>query len=303
MRRLEGKRSGICTVAWAPDGRTLCAGTRDGSVALWDLTAGAERRVLTFDTRLEHYDFEIALAPDGRTLAAGGQYLPLAFRDLDTGEPLALVHLEPTTGAFSLAFSPDGRSFAAVPMRGADGQHDLRRWDLATRNELAPPLMAHGCTIASLAFAPDSQRLAAYVFDRTMRVFDLAAGREAACWRAPSEVTGLAWLPDGGTLVVTHSRSVVLWDTTRGRATAKLKGHTRRINDVAVAPDGRTLCTASDDGSVRRWSAADGACLATFDLKMGRARALAFSPDGQTLAAAGDDGALALWNPSTETAS
>jgi WD40 repeat protein len=298
MRRLTNQHAGICALAWSRDASTLFVASRNGTVTVWDITAGAVRRVLKFKSRLDVYDFGLALAPDGRTLAVGGPYLPLDFRDVDTGAPVALVPIEKRDSTFSLAFSPDGRTFAVSDRTLATSEQDhLRRYDLGARLEISPPLLSSGCTIVSLAFAPDSQTLAAYVADRTLRLFELTTGREAARWPVTSDVTGLTWLPDGRHLVVAHSRSVMLWDVTRGRAVARLKGHTRRVNSVDATTDGRTLATASDDGLVRFWDPTDGACLASFDLEAGRARAVAFAPDGRTVVAAGDDGALVLWAP------
>ncbi len=195
-----------------------------------------------------------------------------------------------------MTFSPDGRTFTAVPMRGQDGQHFLRRWDLNTGQEALPPLLSHGCTIASPAFAPDGKALAVYVHDRTTHLFDLGTEKETACWRLPSEVTGLAWLPDNRTLVVTLSRSVVFWDVLRGKEILRLKGHKRQINGVAIAPAGQLLATASDDGGVRLWDCSTGRCRAHFDWGIGKLGAVAFASDGLTAVAGGERGDLVIWD-------
>jgi WD40 repeat protein len=57
------------------------------------------------------------------------------------------------------------------------------------------------------------------------------------------------------------------------------------VERLAVAPGGKTLATASTDGSVKIWALGTGEDTAT--LQSGPSYAVAFDPDGRTLAAAG----------------
>ena len=56
-------------VQFAPDGKVLATSSSDGTIRLWDPTAGAELTVLQGHT---NDVFAIAFAPDGRTLASTG---------------------------------------------------------------------------------------------------------------------------------------------------------------------------------------------------------------------------------------
>lgn len=75
---------------------------------------------------------------------------------------------------------------------------------------------------------------------------------------------------------------------------ARLAGHRGPVNAVAFAPDGRTLATASSDGTVTLRRLADRRTTATFTMS-GQVRSVAFSPDGRTLAAGATNAPVRLW--------
>src|SRR5262249_33127684 len=63
-----GHREWVVAVAFAPDGRTLASGSLDGTVRLWEVATGQERR------RFEGHRaaFAVSYSSDGRRLASGG---------------------------------------------------------------------------------------------------------------------------------------------------------------------------------------------------------------------------------------
>jgi WD40 repeat protein len=93
-----------------------------------------------------------------------------------------------------------------------------------------------------------------------------------------------------------------LWNAATGKQLAVLTGHTDAVLNCVFSPDGWTLATKSDDGTIKFWN------LATFrdvcPIQMGYAGEIAgafpaFSPDGQILTANGNGSGLRYWGAPT----
>ncbi|MGN6188914.1 MAG: nSTAND1 domain-containing NTPase, partial [Conexibacter sp.] len=80
-------------------------------------------------------------------------------------------------------------------------------------------------------------------------------------------------------------------------ALAILHGHEDFVRSVAVSPDGKTIASGGNDGTVRVWSVAAHRQVAL----LARAHrsviaSIDYSPDGRLLAAGGGDGVVSLWD-------
>jgi WD40 repeat protein len=87
------------------------------------------------------------------------------------------------------------------------------------------------------------------------------------------------------TILDTASRDELTWPT-----------HAPRINALAIAPDGKTLATASLDRSVKLRDPATVRELHSFSRRGEEPWSVAFAPDGQTLAAGFKDGNVVVWD-------
>jgi WD40 repeat protein len=80
------------------------------------------------------------------------------------------------------------------------------------------------------------------------------------------------------------------------RLDAVLRGHTARVVEAAFAPDGRTVVTASADGSARIWDADSGEQLHVLREHERAVESTAFSPDGNQVVTASWDETARIWD-------
>src|SRR5262249_5178725 len=114
-------------------------------------------------------------------------------------------------------------------------------------------LKGHTETVYAIAFTPDSRQVVTGSFDKTVRLWDAATGKELKVLEGPA-------------------------------------GHQNLVLSVALSADGKSIASGSQDNTAKIWEVPAGGAVRTFSQADG-VTGLALSPDGKTLAGAGKDGA------------
>jgi len=203
-----------------------------------------------------------------------------------------------TNSAYSVAFSPDGRTLAAGTFDGR-----VLLWDKANHTLIASLSAGPGNKVSGVAFSPDGRTLAAGT-DKGTLLWDTANQTLiVGVSTDPDEgVESVAFSPDGRTLAAgTSFGRVLLWDPVKQTQIASLSAGTVAVESVAFSPDGRTLAASTDKARVLLWDSANltrrGSLSAPQKYPADNSvYDIAFSRDGRTLAAATSNGPVLLWD-------
>jgi WD40 repeat protein len=145
------------------------------------------------------------------------------------------------------------------------------------------PLEAQSSPANATAFSPDGTLAAFASADKSVRIFDIVAGRDVRrCIGHTASVWCVAFSPDGTKLLSgSKDGTVRLWDVATARELRKLEEHTDLVSAVAFSSDGHRALSAGYDQRVVLWDLDRGEVSHSFDLGgVGRyVHALSFSAD------------------------
>lgn len=185
-------------------------------------------------------------------------------------------------------------------------------------------LAGHTQEIGCAAFSRDGKLAATACYDRKVYVFDARTGKQLHTFafgdavdnkpdqfgiRTQGQQNAIAFDPEGKRIIAVGGNWLSLpnslatvFDLTKKKAIFTSRPHRQMIWAAAFSPDGKTLVTASHDGTLKVFDAAKGEERGTFEGHDWVVTAVAFAPDGKTVASVccnSIERSVRLWDPFT----
>ena len=241
----------------------------------------------------------IAEGQDGEYFVEPERPDPLQNREiLNTTNLVNLQEFATITGNFvpHLSWSPDGLRFV---LPGAQGSNSIwvYRTDALT---LLPEIIESDENMNTIEFRPNGTQAMFGTQEGTTHLWQVVPDPNVNIFETlflnthQQNITSIAFNPDGARFVsagqnalttanVDRLWAAIVWDIQTVSQLVILAGHQGLIRDLAWSPDGGTIVTGSDDGTVRFWDALTGAQISVVEVGV-PVSTVAYSGNGQFVA-------------------
>ncbi len=174
-RTLEGHTKTVTGLRFSRDGKRLLSASEDQTIGVWNLESG--ERVLRAETGTPLAG--AIFVGDGASIAAAGADGKVYLWKIDGAEDgLTATAGKPLAGHKQAVTCLDVVPAAPTQIVSASADGQVIHWE--TKSGKAIRRMKHGAPITSVAVRPDGQRVAACGSDASLRLWNLANGKEVA---------------------------------------------------------------------------------------------------------------------------
>lgn len=231
LQQWKPNRAPVWGVAFSPDGKSILTGGHSmsapqGYLQLWDTATAKAVRNFAGHTSIVT---QVVFSHDGKWVLSGSFDKTARIWDTATGREIHRLEGH-ERGVVGVAFGPDGK-YVATSCTGefknqqpVPVENDVRLWDTATGKEVRR-LKGHRGTVKGVIFSPDGKRI----------VSSGGSAGEQARKLVPFDCT------------------IRLWDVATGKEVHCFTGHEGPVSSIAVSHDGKHALSGSVDTTVRLW--------------------------------------------------
>ncbi len=297
IKTISHHRRSVHEISFHPSGKLLASAGRDGRLGVFDTE--------TWELVYEQDDLTdvrcVCFNPEGSLLACStftGHLLVWHTK----GWQLLARRFSPTERIGSLEFCPDGDSLLVSTISGA-----TQVWD-AKSGQITKTIPGHYPSTLYATTSPEGDLIATCGSDAKLRIWSMPSNFEPKGFRVQDAyISDVVVIPNTSLVAtgVTRNTSHVglgdgdyairVIDRSLGKSVHLLKGHTSWTTKLDVSPNGRTLLSASLDGSVRCWNIETGQCQQVIVSQQGPLINAAYVTE-TLVVSAGENGTLQLWN-------
>lgn len=235
----------VNSIAFSPDGQRLVSGSDDYTLKLWDIEE--KRHIATLRHITDYAQSQIkkvAFSPDGQKIISAGFHLKIwdiyTFKEI-----LTIRHDE---WIYTLAFSSDGELLAYGDTAGRIVVRNIRTHQEITQFEADADL------ITSVRFSPDNNTLASGGLNGGIKLWNIKNWELIGTLPTNGTVTDINYSPNGSILANSDYEAVNLWKIENGEKITTLTGHKGWVNSAVFSPDGQSISSGGNDGTIRFWN-------------------------------------------------
>jgi len=245
----------VSSVKWISDANYLGIGTSSGEVQVFDVERLKRQRVM-----LGHELRVSSLSWNNYILSSGERNGVIMHSDVRVADHNVATSQAHTQEVCGLSWSPDGKYLAS-------GGNDnlLCIWNSVAGECFAGrspslSLTAHQAAVRAVAWCPWQSNILASgggSEDRCIRIWNCQNGNQLSHYDTKSQVCSLVWNEHYKEIASSHgypTNQINIWKYPTFDKVGELNGHTERVLQLCLSPEGTTLLSAGADETLRLWN-------------------------------------------------